>query len=112
MAISGDESSEEELAMEKNEWTKIEQDLLDTFGEQINTALTKIDEWLNKCKDYENQTRDDLFGNYKVVEDCLLGFLKNNRDEKANGQDSNGNESKNAPCQRIMAERTPKLCGA
>jgi hypothetical protein len=65
----------------KNEWTKIEQDLLDNFGEQINTALTKIDEWLNKCKDYENQTQDDLFGNYKVVEDCLLGFLKNNNTE-------------------------------
>jgi hypothetical protein len=81
---SGGESSEEEMAMEKAELTELEQDLLERFGLQQYTACSMIEDWLDKCKDYENQTRDDLFGNYKVLEDYVLKILKDNKVEMKN----------------------------
>jgi hypothetical protein len=80
----GGESSEEEMAMEKAELTELEQELLERFGIQHDTACSMIDDWIDRCEDYENQTRDDLFGNYKVLEDYVLKILKDNKVEMKN----------------------------
>jgi hypothetical protein len=78
---SGDESSEEETATKKEELTKVEQGLLEKFGGQLDTAITMVHDWLDKCKDYKNQTRDVLFGHYRVMEDHMLEVLNTNKVE-------------------------------
>jgi hypothetical protein len=56
-----------------------EQGLLDEFELQQPIAMTLIKDWLDNCKDYQNQSCDELHGHYRVMEDAMIEMLNGNK---------------------------------